>query len=81
MATILREVGFVWTVFSGIWTTVLGYSAATVFYRLAHFAEAPAYAAVAIGGCLVTLLVLLLVMKRLARRNTGPKVIPIVPKH
>ena len=80
MATILREVGFVWTVFSGIWTTVLGYSAATVFYRLVHFAEAPAYASVAIGGCLVALLVLLLVMKRLARRNTGPKVIPIVPK-
>ena len=80
MATILREVGFVWTVFSGIWTTMLGYAAATVFYRLVHFAEAPLYASTAIGGCLAALLVLLLVMKRLARRNTGPKVIPIVPK-
>ena len=49
MGTIARETGRIWAVFAALWTTGLGYAAATVFYQAATFADHPVSSAAAIG--------------------------------
>lgn len=82
VAALVREAGRKWAVFACAWTTTLGYSAAVVFYRTAHFADDPIYASVAIAGCLALLAGMFFWMKAAARSDAdreGPrrKVIPI----
>ena len=80
IAAVYREVGTAWTVFACVWTTALGYSAATIFYRLVNFSADPVYATVAIGISLLVLVFMWFYMKSFAKRDAAkrPRVIPIV---
>lgn len=81
VAAIYREVGTKWTVFACAWTLALGYSAATIFYRVANFAAAPVYSIVCIVIALGILYGMYCWMKRMAKKDAGkgPKIIPIIP--
>ena len=80
IAAVYREVGTAWTVFACVWTTALGYSAATIFYRVVNFSADPLYATVAIGVSLLVLVFMWFYMKSFAKRDAAkrPRVIPIV---
>ena len=79
VAAVWREAGTRWTLFLCAWTTALGYSAATIVYRIGTFAENPVYSATAIAICLAILASMILWMKSFAKKNAGKgrKVIPI----
>lgn len=79
VATIYREAGAAWAVFMVCWTLVLGWSAATIVYRIGTFAQAPLYASICIAVAVVLLGGMLGWMARFAKKNVGkgPKVIPI----
>ena len=79
IATVYREAGAAWTLFLAAWTTVLGYSTATIVYRVGTFAQDPLYATVAIVVSLGLLAGLLAFMRNYVKNNRGkgPKVIPI----
>lgn len=84
VATIYREVGTRWTVFSAAWTTALGYSVATIFYQVANFATDPLYASLCITCCLCVLAGMVVWMKTMAKKEDGNKkntkrIIPIIP--
>ena len=80
-AAIYREVGTKWTIFACAWTLALGYSAATIFYRVANFAAAPVYSIVCIVIALAILYGMYCWMKSMAKKDAGkgPKIIPIIP--
>ena len=80
IAAVYREVGTAWTVFACVWTTALGYSAATIFYRVVNFSADPLYATVAIGVSLLVLVFMWFYMRSFAKRDAAkrPRVIPIV---
>lgn len=79
IAAVYREAGAAWTLFLAAWTTVLGYSAATIVYRVGTFAEDPAYAVTAIGISVALLAGLITFMRNWVRKNRGkgPRIIPI----
>lgn len=79
MAAIWNEVGTAWTIFVAVWTTLLGYSAATIFYKLGTFSADPTGASLAILLCLVALAAVLLAMRRTVRnmRAKTPKIFEI----
>lgn len=79
IAAVYREAGAAWTIFLGAWTTVLGYSAATIVYRVGTFAQDPVYAATSIVIALGLLAALLAFMRSYVKNNRGkgPKVIRI----
>lgn len=79
MAAIWNEVGTAWTLFVAAWTTLLGYSAATIFYKVGTFAADPTGASLAIVLCLAALSVVLLIMRHTVKtmRKNAPKVIEI----
>lgn len=79
IAAVYREAGAAWTLFLAAWTTVLGYAAATIVYRVGTFAQDPAYATVAIVLSLALLGSLLTFMRRYVKNNRGKgrKIIPI----
>lgn len=81
VAAIYREVGTKWTIFACAWTLALGYSAATIFYRVANFAAAPVYSIVCIVIALAILYGMYCWMKSMAKKGAGkgPKIIPIIP--
>lgn len=81
VAAIYREVGTKWTLFACAWTLALGYSAATIFYRVANFAAAPVYSIVCIVIALGILYGMYCWMKHMAKKDAGkgPKIIPIIP--
>lgn len=81
VAAIYREVGTKWTLFACAWTLALGYSAATIFYRVANFAAAPVYSIVCIVIALGILYGMYCWMKRMAKKDAGkgPKITPIIP--
>lgn len=81
VAAIYREVGTKWTIFACAWTLALGYSAATIFYRVVNFAAAPVYSIVCIVIALAILYGMYCWMKSMAKKDAGkgPKIIPIIP--
>ena len=81
VAAIYREVGTKWTIFACAWTLALGYSASTIFYRVANFASAPVYSTVCIVVALAILFGMYCWMKAMAKKDAGkgPKIIPIIP--
>ena len=81
VAAIYREVGTKWTIFACAWTLALGYSAATIFYRVANFAAAPIYSTICIVVALGILYGIYCWMKSMAKKEKGkgPKIIPIIP--
>lgn len=83
IAAVWREVGTAWTIFSGTWCCVLGYTAATIFYRVVNFGEAPAYSAACIVVSLAIIYGMYMWMKSFAKKDAenSPKVIPIQSAH
>lgn len=81
VAAIYREVGTKWTIFACAWTLALGYSAATIFYRVANFGASPVYSIVCIVIALAILYGMYCWMKAMAKKDAGkgPKIIPIIP--
>ena len=79
IAAVYREAGAAWTLFLAAWTTVLGYSAATIVYRVGTFAEDPAYAVTAIGISVALLAGLVAFMRSWVSKNRGkgPRIIRI----
>lgn len=79
IAAVYREAGAAWTLFLAAWTTVLGYSAATIVYRVGTFAQDPVYATTAIVIAVALLAALLAFMRNYVKNNRGkgPKVIRI----
>ena len=79
IGAVYREAGAAWTIFLALWTTALGYSAATIVYRVGSFAEDPLYAVTSIGVSLAVLTGLLWFMRNYVRKNSGkgPRIIPI----
>ena len=79
IAAVYREAGAAWTLFLAAWTTVLGYSAATIVYRVGTFAEDPVYAVTAIGISVALLAGLIAFMRGWVSRNRGkgPRIIRI----
>ena len=79
VATVWREAGPRWTLFLCAWTTVLGYTSATIVYRIGEFAADPTYALICIIGSVALLGGMILWLKRFADKNrgTGPRIIPI----
>lgn len=78
IAAVYREVGAAWTIFAAAWTTALGYSAATIFYRVVNFSADPAYSIISIAVCSLVMIGMYFWMKSFAKKNAGRKVIPIV---
>ena len=82
LGAVHREAGPAWAVFLTCWTTVLGYSAATIVYRVGTFAENPAYALVSIGLCVTLLSGMLGFMRAYVKKYAGRRrCIPIVRRN
>ncbi|MDO5532935.1 Fe(2+) transporter permease subunit FeoB [Sutterella sp.] len=79
IAAVWREVGTAWTIFSGTWCCVLGYTSAVIFYRAVNFSAAPAYSGICIVVSIAALVGMYLWMKSFAKKDSegAPKVIPI----
>ena len=82
VAAVFREAGAVWTVFLACWTSVMGYSTATIVYRLGSFSADPLYAVFAIVIAVALLVGMVLMMKCYVTREraNAPKVIPIAAR-
>jgi ferrous iron transport protein B len=65
MGAIYRETGPGWATFSALWTTGLGYGAATFAYQVGTFGRHPGSSAVAIGCVLGALTVAVIALRRL----------------
>ena len=80
VATIYREVGAKWTIFAAAWTTTLGYSVATIYYRVVNFAADPIYSMICIIVACLIMCGMYFWMKSMAKKDkSGPRIIPIVP--
>ena len=71
VGAVYREAGLAWTLFLAGWTTVLGYSAATIVYRVGNFSADPAYAVCSVVGCVAVIAGMLVFMRGYVRRNAG----------
>ena len=82
VAAVFREAGAVWTVFLACWTSVMGYSTATIVYRLGSFSADPLYAVFSIVIAVALLVGMVLMMKCYVNREraNAPKVIPITAR-
>ena len=80
VATIYREVGTKWTIFAAAWTTTLGYSVATIYYRVVNFSADPIYSMICIVVACLIMCGMYFWMKSMAKNDkSGPRIIPIVP--
>jgi ferrous iron transport protein B len=77
-AAVYRETNLRWTLFVCAWTTLMGYSAAVLFYQAATFSRDPATSALWILGMLGLLGAALATMWLLGRREDVPRAV-IVP--
>jgi ferrous iron transport protein B len=71
MGAIYRETGPGWATFAAVWTTGLGYGAATFAYQLGTFSRHPGSSAIAIGCVVAALAVAVVSLRRL---GAPPKV-------
>ncbi|MGN1209455.1 MAG: ferrous iron transport protein B, partial [Duodenibacillus sp.] len=71
VGAVYREAGLAWTLFLASWTTVLGYSAATIVYRLGNFATDPLYALCSVVACVTVIAGMLIFMRSYVQRNAG----------
>ncbi|ABA77965.1 Fe(2+) transporter permease subunit FeoB [Rhodobacter sphaeroides] len=65
IAAVWREAGPAWTGFVSVWTLMMGWGSATVYYQAATFARHPEASALWIGGVLAAFALVILVMKRI----------------
>ena len=72
IAAVYRETTPGWAIFTALWTTGLGYIAATVFYQTAIFNRDPTTSAIWIGAMLGTFAAVLLTLRWWAGRDQRP---------
>ena len=82
VAAVYREAGAAWTVFLACWTSIMGYSTATIVYRLGAFGSDPLYAVFAICIAVALLVGMVCIMRGYVNRErlNAPKVIPIAAR-
>jgi ferrous iron transport protein B len=78
IAAVYRETNLRWTLFVCAWTTLMGYSAAVLFYQTATFARDPATSLLWILGMLALIGSALAAMWLVGRRDGVPRAV-IVP--
>ena len=71
MGAIYREVGSGWAIFSALWTTAVGYSAATIVYQAGSFNIHPVYSAVCIAICTAIIVAIVAGLKLAAKGNSN----------
>ena len=71
MGAIYREVGSGWAIFSALWTTAVGYSAATIIYQAGSFNIHPVYSAVCIAICTAIIVAIVAGLKLAAKGNSN----------
>ena len=69
IAAIWREAGGAWAAFVGLWTSLLGWGSAVVFYQAATFARDPIAAAYWIGAVLSVFAAMVFALRWIGRRN------------
>ncbi|SBW10987.1 fused ferrous iron transporter, protein B: GTP-binding protein; membrane protein [uncultured Alphaproteobacteria bacterium] len=74
MGAIYRETGAGWATFAALWTTGLGYGAATAFYQAATFSEHPGSSAIAIGCVAAALIAAVATLRHLGAPAAGSTV-------
>ncbi len=82
VAAVYREAGFAWMCFVSLWTTILGYTSAVIFWQVCNFSQDPVYATCAIALSVFALGAVLMWMRLYvqANRAKAKKVIRIVAK-
>ncbi len=78
IAAVYRETGRGWAIFISVWTTLLGYGTAVLFYQAARFGEHPAYSTGWIVGISAAFVAVFWAMRYLGKRDKRPKTV-IVP--
>ena len=76
IATIAKETGRKWAVFSATYSTVVAYLIASCFYQIATFSQQPIFASIWLSSCLLGLFVFYRLLKRHADKPAN-KVIPL----
>lgn len=69
MGAVYREVGAGWAMFAALWTTVAGYSAATIVYQAGNFSANPAYAATWIGICVAMIAAIVYGLRTVSKKE------------
>ncbi|MFC3194814.1 ferrous iron transport protein B [Marinicella sediminis] len=76
VATIAKESGKKWAVFSATYSTAIAYLIASSFYQVVTFNTQPLFAGLWLTGCLAALVIFYLLLKRHANKQTQ-RVIPL----
>ena len=71
MGAIYREVGSGWAIFSALWTTAVGYSAATIVYQAGSFNAHPIYSAICIAICAAIIAAIVVGLKLAAAKENS----------
>lgn len=71
LATMARELNWRWAFFSALWTTVLAYGVAVIFYQMATWSQHPMGSCFWVMGMAVLLLLWVWGMRQWARYNVG----------
>lgn len=80
LATIVKELGGRWALFSAAWTTGIAYAVAVLFYQTTQFFHHPLYSGLWISGILLSGGVVLYGLKRWAFRSLSGRLKPF-PTH
>lgn len=73
IAAVARETNWQWTLFICGWTTLMGYSASTLFYQIARFNRDPTSSALWILATLMVIAGILAIMRCLGGRQDMPR--------
>jgi len=71
IAAIWREAGGAWAAFVGLWTSLLGWGSAVVFYQAVTFARDPVAAACWISAVLSVFAATVFALRRIGRRSSA----------
>lgn len=71
MGAIYREVGSGWAIFSALWTTSVGYGAATIVYQAGSFNAHPIYSAICIAICAAIIAAIVVGLKLAAAKENS----------
>jgi len=71
IAAVYRETNLNWTLFAGLWTTGLAYTAATIFYQIATIGSHPAASIAWIAILTAILTAVFFFMKNIGRKAAG----------
>ncbi len=74
IATIYQETNLKWAIFATCWTTFMAYFAATIFYQTATMANHPLSSTLWIIGNILALLVIIITMKIISKKQTSPTI-------